>query len=110
MAVLYITGCKEDGSDPGNVKDMVYGDGWAMRMDVAIQQALDGQKFRALGRSLVAADVEVMRSSMGRLYLKTRPDAYAANNLGEITSRRHANALARTLLAGGPNVSKTILG
>lgn len=99
MTTLYIEGCVEDGKDPGYVSDAVYGDGFFLRMDRAIQLASAGVNFKARVFGLLVADVRVAKSPLGRLYLKTSPDALVANNLGEITSKRQVavNAFATSL-------------
>ncbi len=87
MPSLQITFCMPDRSDPDRVIDCVGGRGWVMHMDVAILCAQQGMDFYVVVDG-ARAEVGVATSQYGRKYLRTRPDATIANNLGEITSRR----------------------
>jgi hypothetical protein len=107
MTKLVITGCIPDGSDANRTNDAVYGDGFYLRMDVAIQLALSGTEFWVKMPGIMIAKVEVAKSANGRLYLKTHPDAWIANNLGEICSgpKKLESALSKIGLRRRPSLA-----
>ncbi|WP_155839822.1 DUF3892 domain-containing protein [Hyphomonas jannaschiana] len=94
MARLVITGCVADGADADRTIDVVYGDGFRLRMDKAVELALAGVEFWAKMPGITIARVRVQKSVSGNYYLRTHPDAWVANNLGKICSTNRASKLA----------------
>ena len=81
MAKLIIRGCE---FDPVQGKDMVFGDGFRMELDRAIDLAGSGIEFQAAARDGSVRDVRVETNEYGELILRTDPGASAANHFGEI--------------------------
>lgn len=98
MIRLEIKRCVPDGSDPGRVADAVEGDGYSLRMDIAVALARQGAVEFSTKANGYQARVYPALSSVGRWHLKTSPDAAIANNLGELRARR------------GPPTSNGLLG
>ncbi|MEH6808961.1 MAG: DUF3892 domain-containing protein [Hyphomonas oceanitis] len=96
MAKLVITGCVPDGSDSDRVIDIVYGDGFRLRMDKAVELALAGIEFWAKMPGITIAKVNVQKSLTGNYFLRTSPDAWVANNLGRICSGNNIAKLTRS--------------
>ena len=81
MVQLVIKGCE---FDPAHAKDVIFGDGFRMELDQAIELAMGGIEFWAAEADGSAAKVSVEKNEYGELILKTEPSARAANHFGEI--------------------------
>ena len=83
MTGLVIRGCEFDGA---HMRDVVYGDGFRMELDRAVELAGDGLEFSAAMPDGSLAAVILTKNEYGEPVLKTDMGANAANHAGEISA------------------------
>jgi len=84
--------------------DAIFCDGLAARMDRAIELVLSGAvEFYTVHES-VQTRVTVAKSLQGRLYLKTKPNTWLSDNLGEICRASKRAPPSFGAFGRGPNI------
>lgn len=83
MSGLVIRGCE---FDAGHVKDVIYGNGFRMELDRAVELVEAGVEFSAEMPDGSLAQVFLSTNDYGEPVLRTEAGALAANHLGEITA------------------------